>query len=837
MLKSHTVTIGLIGLTVLSGFLFSSSFISADEVTDEVVIEVPISCTLSGTGMNSHDAEINNGQYNSAIGETTIKASCNDNEGFAVYAIGYTDNEDGKNVLTNASLGSTFDIATGTGTSGANSQWAMKLSTITSPTPTYPITIQNSFDSFHTVPTDYALVAKRTSATDIGLSAEGSAFKTTYQVYISQTQSSGLYSGQVKYTLVHPNYNDAPAKQNEVVVNYDGNGLTFSGGATKNRVVYANSCTPMYIGTNPTIVKSSNIASDGTKNYAYTNSEQVSQVVPFTGADKVRVEIDYGLTAGTAAIDVAEGSWGGWNEGTPPGAYYELYSNSYNLSGTKIYDFDVDTISIYMESWDNPESGYDYGMYARVYPLYDTEEPNTEETSVCAISSTSVSGSYAETTTWNDKWYTIANGELTWFSNQSEVVKYLNDNSASLLGTTLTIYAHNPYSIIYNGNGATAGTMNGFYTTLTTNTSVSIADLMAYNFKKTGYGFAGWSADPNATVNGSSKIYGPNEKIAGNELVFDNNRQATLYAVWVQASNTMQDWSGCSSLNSGQVVALTDNRDSNVYTVGKMQDGNCWMMENLRLDAVNSSDSTKAQGFGGVFTGLANSEDSNFYNSTIANSKYSTSNITGLYIGYRFPRYNNNNTNIGGTNTSNIPLEVSPGYWDGRKRHEIYIEPSDHVQWYGYGNYYTWAAAMANTEFFASSNDSESANTSICPAGWFLPYGNSTGNGATSGGFSYLDIQMGGTGNFASDDYEEGIVSNRWRSYPNNFVYSSSWSFSNGRTGGGFGHYWSQTISTSRNVYTLVFAFDYVDPGSSQEIYNGTEPSYGQPVRCLTDGQ
>ena len=142
----------LLVTTFISGFMLSSSNTLADDVIDQVNVTVPISCSLEGTGMNSHNANINNGTYNSAIGETTMKAFCNDNEGFAIYTIGYTDNTDGNNVLTSTTLGSNYDIATGTATSGNTSNWAMKLSTVTNPTPTYPLTIENSFDSFHNVP-------------------------------------------------------------------------------------------------------------------------------------------------------------------------------------------------------------------------------------------------------------------------------------------------------------------------------------------------------------------------------------------------------------------------------------------------------------------------------------------------------------------------------------------------------------------------------------------------------------------------------------------------------------------------------------------------------------
>ena len=209
--RSPFVISSILLSTVLSlGAILSSSTVSADSVVDKINITVPISCTLEGTGQNFHNATINNGQYNSAIGETTMKAFCNDNEGFAIYAIGYTDNINGKNVLTSHTLDSTHDIVTGTGISGNTSNWAMKLSTVSDPSPTYPISIENSFDSFHAVPDTYTLVAKRTSGTDIGESAEGSTIQSTYQAYISPTQAAGTYTGQVKYTLIHPHDEPAP---------------------------------------------------------------------------------------------------------------------------------------------------------------------------------------------------------------------------------------------------------------------------------------------------------------------------------------------------------------------------------------------------------------------------------------------------------------------------------------------------------------------------------------------------------------------------------------------------------------------------------------------------
>lgn len=207
-----------VGLVVFATLLFVVLAILnigdalADDVIDVVRVGVPVSCSLEGTGMNSHTITMNGNSTESAIGETILKAYCNDVNGFSIYAIGFTDDIEGKNVLTSSALGSTYDIHTGTATSGANSTWAMKLSTVTSPTPNFPITIQNSFNAFHDVPDDYTLVASRTASTDIGAAAEGSTLKTTYQAYVSSSQPAGTYIGQVKYVLVHPYNATAPRK-------------------------------------------------------------------------------------------------------------------------------------------------------------------------------------------------------------------------------------------------------------------------------------------------------------------------------------------------------------------------------------------------------------------------------------------------------------------------------------------------------------------------------------------------------------------------------------------------------------------------------------------------
>ena len=232
-------SLAFLSLTTISGALLASSFVSADNdsVVDEINITVPISCTLSGTGMNTHNANIANGTYTADIGTTTLKAFCNDNAGFSIYAAGYTGDEIGgtnstKLVGTSAPNNATIDTGTATGPVSGNdtSNWAMKLTALSNPTPTYPITITSdtsgSFSSYHAVPSEYTKVATRTSGTDIGQSAEGSTLTTTYAAYISKTQAADTYTGQVIYTLVHPNDADAPLSPQQATpgcINYFAN--------------------------------------------------------------------------------------------------------------------------------------------------------------------------------------------------------------------------------------------------------------------------------------------------------------------------------------------------------------------------------------------------------------------------------------------------------------------------------------------------------------------------------------------------------------------------------------------------------------------------------------
>ena len=475
-----------------------------------------------------------------------------------------------------------------------------------------------------------------------------------------------------------------------------------------------------------------------------------------------------------------------------------------------------------------------------------------EETAT-ALTTNSFTGPSA--TPYFGGWNTAADGSGTDYTNGETVT------DLAAVGQTINLYAQwtdcPANKICYDKNdtavvGNAAGTMGNQSATSNTDNT-----LMASNFSLANYGFAGWSKKANADTSMNDDdndgnyeynytIYGPNATINPGNLSAGGMK---LYAVWVplakdkdnnnltfqtsglltkQLTDTANDT--LASKPNGYVTALKDERDNQVYAIAKLADDNYWMIENLRLDnnstTPNWGNDNLSQGFGGVFHGLADAETASFSNSTVANSLYSTDGSNGTYnitytsndpgsLGYRMPRYRKDNTSArassptSGTNT-NI---------------------------YSYGNYYTWAAAIASTLHYSSptatdpnGKTSETAKTSICPSGWKLPYGRNTGNGSVSGGFSYLDTQMGGSGATANANTNPTGAdrSKVWRGFPNNFLYSgyALSGYINDR--GSYGYYWSSSANDNSYAYLLYLGSSYLYPGTGN-----INKFRGFTVRCV----
>ena len=369
--------------------------------------------------------------------------------------------------------------------------------------------------------------------------------------------------------------------------------------------------------------------------------------------------------------------------------------------------------------------------------------------------------------------------------------------------------------------------------------------LFASNFSRTGYGFAGWSDAFDYATNPNAHFYGPHEDITVPTGTTANG--LALYAVWVKSTGNLQDANKVASLcgtgegaltqaptdgtaNLTSVSALTDLRDSQTYAIAKLADGKCWMVENLRLDnqytvGNNQTDpsvtnASLSQGYNPSFIGLADPESTNFDNGATPNSLYTTetgvegkNTISGSNQDHRFPRYNNSNTSQRAKNTTNT-----------------------NVNTYSYGNYYTWAAVIADTTNYATNNQGVTA-TSICPTGWTLPRGGDKNNEVNN---DYWNLVVNGINNgtkpanYGSRTYPNYIgnpegsnVSMALRSYPTNFLYSGYFSISSASSRGSFGSYWS---STADALYSYRLSLN------STDVYPGTSfqsKYFGSAARCV----
>ena len=404
------------------------------------------------------------------------------------------------------------------------------------------------------------------------------------------------------------------------------------------------------------------------------------------------------------------------------------------------------------------------------------------------------------------------------------------------------------YTIVYNDNGANSPT-----TMAVTHSLIHVGNnitLYASNYQRPGYGFAGWSftqinpdADNATTIIKNTKIYGPNETITAPDRPTDSNTK-TLYAVWIKSTGYIQNWSGCSSMDIGDVTARTDQRDNNTYAIAKLADGKCWMIENLRLDNtgttgynINDSSVTNeslSQGYGGVFHGLAESEDASAFNPTNptssgfvpqSNSLYGITGSGKPYIvdgGPYVPAESSfcDNPNNVDSDSCKAPLFRIPRYNNINTASTVESMANNYQNIYSYGNYYNWPAAIANTTQYFSSEQSEAANTSICPKGWELPTAGDVGK----------DF----------DTLADKLQSSYYFNYPNNFVFSGYpfiyHQYNNDIfMRGNYGLYWSQSSSRGYNVL-----YDWQNAHGLS--LNKTKLSVdewgkyeGASIRCLTD--
>ncbi|MBQ6487582.1 InlB B-repeat-containing protein, partial [Candidatus Saccharibacteria bacterium] len=543
------------------------------------------------------------------------------------------------------------------------------------------------------------------------------------------------------------------------------------------------------------------IASNGKITIHYEGNGTEAYPVTSTTDDQINVDIN-GTTVKSNAFRRNGYTFNGWN--TAPDGSGTTYSGG---------------VSKY-----NPTDGDVITLYAQWLPIYTI---NFYSNNASDLVSTT-------TATHGQRWYSKSSTTYTALTNNTKIGFWNTAPDGSGTSYTTGIYYDTPsnmttpetlnlyaqwvptYTIVYNGNGADGTSTMANISHINYGIGDYI-DLYVPYYTKSGYAFVGWSINQNATANGNDTIYGPNERITiTNEIISANeNGVITFYAIWLASSGSIQNFD-CSTLDSNEVVALTDSRDNNIYTVTKIVDNElsyseCWMTSNLRLSNTyidNDTtvpvvlDTNNTHGLGGVFTGLANPETANFSSSTTANSLYSSSNITGSNIGDRMPRHNNSNV----ADQDNGAAVIT----DNKTGSGATINKNLFL----YGNYYTWSAAVADTNPHNENGTVNITSSSICPKGWHLPTGNSNGE------YQGLITVMQNNNTYPVN-------------YPLNFVRNGKYSGAATTNRGSYGYYWTASPYSIGYATAHYFYAGYIGRVTNSQDYHYKYNGYA--VRCVAD--
>ncbi len=190
----------LIGTALISSGVFATQTCTTDSETNVITCSDSVSasviittnCSFTKTGSGEYSGVLANGGSVEVSG-TTFTTVCNTPNGYALYAVGFSDDTVGNTSLI-ANIGSDYNIATGS----SGSYWQMEM---TKPNTSVTAgTIETGYDSYTLIPSTYTRVAYYTPAA--GDTSTQTIFQPKYKAAASTTQPAGTYVGQVKYTLI-----------------------------------------------------------------------------------------------------------------------------------------------------------------------------------------------------------------------------------------------------------------------------------------------------------------------------------------------------------------------------------------------------------------------------------------------------------------------------------------------------------------------------------------------------------------------------------------------------------------------------------------------------------
>jgi uncharacterized protein (TIGR02145 family) len=227
--------------------------------------------------------------------------------------------------------------------------------------------------------------------------------------------------------------------------------------------------------------------------------------------------------------------------------------------------------------------------------------------------------------------------------------------------------------------------------------------------------------------------------------------------------------------NIGALLTLKDARDDRNYTVGKLADGNCWMLDNLRL---------------GSTTGTVQLTDADSDLNTI--TSFTIPQLTTSSADYDNPR----------------AYGVVTG--DGAGDHN-------------YGYLYNWSTVTAGESRASMPGDGTNSNVapnSICSSGWKMP---------TSAEYAILNGSMFNGVPSGADTTTNTAHATHWK-YTGAFrgVFSGQW-YSGFSVQGTSGRLWSSSAVSGNQYYAHFVDFSSMSVTLTYSMSRNT----GYGVRCL----
>ena len=625
--KILLIPLSMLAVTLIAGYFLSHIPLGANATTSDVSLHVADTCTMNGVinEGDEHTVSLINGQERTGIGITRLTTLCNDNNGYAIYAIGYsgttsdphnTAGELGRTDLIGLTTSLTISTANwadrNTGDNATKSIWSMSLQDNSEVISTMKPTIENGFSNYLAVPTAYTKVASFPAATGATL-ATASIVNTTYAAKVAAVQSSDTYVGQVKYTMVHPSSNTATGFTFDDAFQLAGktrvSGTSYFAMQDMNAAI-CNKVTEL----NNNFPETQLI--DTRDNNIYTIKKingdcWMTQNLRFTGT--TLTPADSNVSANTTM------------------AYYSLDAND----------------ASYTDHCDST-NGYNYACI---------KDSGNDTTGVWYNYAAASAG-------------TITTDDNTMVSNYDVCPAGWHIPTGAAADTSSEFYK------LFQST--TAGSWIATNSYLTAFNAVPGGDYHDGSLYYPVYGYW-WSA----TAGNAAGRYGLYYNSSNTQFYSEYGVRYGGLFVRCIADNSMQsfDSTAAASLAINESLQLRDVRDGNIYTVGKLRDGNVWLLDNLRLGGdspitLTSDDTNIASGttFTLPASGTANFDSTNGYTNAAINTSLANTDATYRTdytgeIGKVGVFYNYCAASAGticaapGENTSDATYDICPAGW------------------------------------------------------------------------------------------------------------------------------------------------------------------------------